>query len=249
MIDRNPGKRAPRGIGLLDGSAIGLCGIVALYGLSQYLDLRSPHLTPRGLALGLVFFAGCAGLITAHGLRTSATRPGPHPMSQVLLLSLGVVFALYVVSSVHYLPLGSTAGTLVGALSGVYLFSGLRASPSPRATSLLAALFLGASVFFVVRDVCFDTLTMGSGTLEPRIRRGAKVSIDKLAFGLRVPFWSQYLVSWGGPERGDLVVFALEDGRLFIKEVLRVDGDRTEVKDIGVVERNRLRGRAASLPG
>src|SRR5205814_2008439 len=133
--------------------------------------------------------------------------------SRVFLLSLGIVLAFNVVSYVHYLPLGWTAGTLVGALAGIYLFSGLRTRPSPRTTSLLVALFLGASVFFVVQDICFDTLTMGSSTLEPRVRQSEKVSINKLAYGLRVPFWSWYLLSWGRPQSGELVVFVLKDGR------------------------------------
>jgi MFS family permease len=233
---------------LVDGGAIALASVAGLYGLSQYLDVRSPHLTAGGLTLGLAFFVACAAILGAHALRSDPdTVPAGRVMLRAVgLLILGVIPALYGVSYLWYLQLGSTAGGLVGSLSGVYLFARLRPRFSRRTTSALAALFLGASIFFLLREVCFDTLTMGSQTLEPRIRQGDKVGINKLAFGLRVPFWSRYLISWASPARGELVAFLLEDGRLFIKEVIRVDGHLLEVKDLGIIQRHRLRGRVVA---
>lgn len=242
-------RQTSQRIGLLDGSAIVLCFIASLYGVSQYLDARSAHVTAGALVLGLMFFGACAGVISVHSVRARAAPRGSVPISRVFLLTLVMVAALYVVSYFRYLPLGQTTGTLVGALSGVYLFTRFRVSFSPHAMSFLAAVFLGASVFFLLRDVCFETLTMGSATLTPRIRQGEKVWINKLAFGLRTPFWSRYLISWDRPATGELVAFLLDDGRLFVKEVLSVDGDLTEVKDLGVVQRSRLRGKVVASSG
>jgi hypothetical protein len=233
---------------LLDGGAITLCVVATVYGVSQYFDVGSPHLTAGGLTLGLIFWAVCAAVIAVHALATSTNTipPSRALRSLVFLLTLGVIPALYGVSYFRYLPLGSTAGLLVGALAGAYLFARFRPRLPRLATSVLAALFLGTSVFFILQDVCFDTLTMGSPTLAPRIRQGDKVAINKLAFGLRVPFWSRYLISWASPARGDLVVFLLEDGRFFVKEVLLVNGNAVEVKDLGIVPRHRLRGRVVT---
>ncbi len=234
-------------IPLLDGGAIALCLVAGLYGVSQYWDVSgSSHLTAGGLILVLVFWIACGSIIATHALTAKHRTMLDSRRLVVFLLTLGVIPTLYAVSYFHYLPVGSTAGMLTGALSGAYLFARFRPRISRHASVVFAALYLGASIFFVLQDVCFDILTMDSQTLTPRIRRGDKVAINKLAFGLRVPFWSRYLISWADPAPGELVVFLLEDGRLFVKEVIRIDGHLTEVKDIGIVRQQRLRGRVVA---
>ena len=136
---------ATRACRLLDGGGIALAIVIGIYGLSQSLDVRSPHLTAGGLILGLALCVACATILGAHALTShpDTVPSGRAILPAVGLLTLCVIPALYGVSYFWYLQLGATAGTLVGSLSGVYLFARLRPRFSRRTASALAALFFG----------------------------------------------------------------------------------------------------------
>lgn len=43
--------------------------------------------------------------------------------------------------------------------------------------------------------------------MEPALRNGTVLFVNKLAFGFRLPFSMQYIVRWAQPESGDILVF------------------------------------------
>ncbi|HEY3451370.1 MAG TPA: signal peptidase I [Myxococcales bacterium] len=83
----------------------------------------------------------------------------------------------------------------------------------------------------VARSSLADHYVVPSGSMLPTVQEGDHIAVDKLAFGLRVPFSHLYL-SGTGPSRFDVVVLeSPEDGStILLKRVVALPGDRVAVK-------------------
>ncbi len=85
------------------------------------------------------------------------------------------------------------------------------------------------AVMILFRSAVADWHQVPSGSMKPGILDGDRVVVDKLAWDLRVPFTTVRVGQWSHPARGDVVTFGNPvDGRLFIKRVVAVPGDRVE---------------------
>ncbi len=88
----------------------------------------------------------------------------------------------------------------------------------------------GLVVFLVLmglfRASVADWYEVPSGSMKPTILEGDRIFVDKRAYDLRVPFTHIHLMTWGNPQRGDIIVFdsAAAHERL-VKRVVGVPGD------------------------
>ena len=82
------------------------------------------------------------------------------------------------------------------------------------------------------RSAVADWNDVPTGSMRPTIIEGDRIFVNKLAYDLRVPFTSWRLAEWGGPGRGDVVVFfsPLDDVRT-VKRVVGLPGDRIEMRN------------------
>jgi signal peptidase I len=81
------------------------------------------------------------------------------------------------------------------------------------------------------RSAVADWNDVPSQSMEPTILVGDRIFVNKLAYDLKVPFTSWHLAEWGGPARGDVVVFfSPVDGRRMVKRVVGVPGDVIELR-------------------
>jgi len=81
-------------------------------------------------------------------------------------------------------------------------------------------------VFTSFRSTVADWNDVPSGSMEPTIFVGDRVFVNKLAYGLKIPFTTIHLMKWSGPQRGEIAVFySPEDGTRLIKRVVGVPGD------------------------
>jgi len=125
---------------------------------------------------------------------------------------------------------------------------------------------LAILIVFGFRSTFYDWNDVPSASMEPTILVGDRIFVNKLAYDLKVPFSSLLgtpwrIASWGGPERGDVVVFfapprwhdsetgawyasrddAPEEaqprlihdrgGRRMVKRVIGLPGDKVEVRN------------------
>src|SRR5919206_3453421 len=71
------------------------------------------------------------------------------------------------------------------------------------AEAILMALLLA----LFIRTFIVQAFKIPSGSMIPTLQIGDHILVNKLAYGVRVPFWEQYLVEFKQVQHGDVVVF------------------------------------------
>ncbi|GBU29520.1 hypothetical protein R84B8_03092 [Treponema sp. R8-4-B8] len=74
--------------------------------------------------------------------------------------------------------------------------------------AILAALFLKLFIF--------DFIIARGHSMEPTIRDGAVLVVSRINYGLQLPS-NKYLLRWGQPKKGEVVVFYTPSGELAVK--------------------------------
>jgi len=97
------------------------------------------------------------------------------------------------------------------------------------AEAILMALLLA----LFIRTFIVQAFKIPSGSMIPTLAIGDHILVNKLSYGIRIPFLEKYLVSFGAPARGDVIVFIYPEDRSkdFIKRVIGVAGDTVEVRN------------------
>src|SRR3954466_5145591 len=89
-----------------------------------------------------------------------------------------------------------------------------------------------AAIVLPLKSAVADWNWVPSGSMKPTILEGDLVFVNKLAYGLKVPFTLQRLAEWDNPARGDIVVFfSPHDGMRLVKRVVAVPGDTIELRN------------------
>ena len=95
----------------------------------------------------------------------------------------------------------------------------------------LCALVVLVVALLAARSSLADHYRVPTGSMRPTVAIDDRVVVNKLAYGLRIPFTDDYLARFGSPERGDIVVLrSPEDGTVLLKRVAGVPGDRVVVR-------------------
>lgn len=83
-----------------------------------------------------------------------------------------------------------------------------------------------------IRSFIVQAFKIPSGSMIPTLQIGDHILVNKLSYGIRSPFWDNYLVHFKEPQRGDVVVFIFPEDRSkdFIKRVIGVEGDTVEIR-------------------
>ncbi|GGI90244.1 signal peptidase I [Shewanella hanedai] len=87
-------------------------------------------------------------------------------------------------------------------------------------------LFIFIILMSVFRSAVADWYTVPTGSMQPTIKEGDRIVVNKMAYDLRVPFTQISLVETGEPERGEIIVFESEAAQnRLIKRVIGLPGD------------------------
>jgi signal peptidase I len=91
---------------------------------------------------------------------------------------------------------------------------------------------LAMAVILPLRSAIADWNDVPSGSMWPTILVGDRIFVDKLAYGLRVPFTKLWISQGEAPRRGDIVTCASPaDGTRLVKRVVGIPGDRISMSD------------------
>lgn len=87
----------------------------------------------------------------------------------------------------------------------------------------------------LLRGFAMELLHVDGVSMEPSIRAGSTLFVNRAAYGLQTPFTNDYIFRWSQPEKGDIVVFRTPGtGRLAVKRVVGTPGERYELTGLGV---------------
>ena len=101
-------------------------------------------------------------------------------------------------------------------------------------SGLREALLLGLMLVGILaaRSTFADHYHVPSGSMEPTLRAGDRVLVDKHAHGLRVPFTTRHIVDGEPVQRGEIVIFDSPlDGTRLIKRIVAVGGDEVVIRN------------------
>jgi signal peptidase I len=95
---------------------------------------------------------------------------------------------------------------------------------------------IGAVVFvaLVLRSFVVEAYQIPSGSMIPTLSVGDRIWVNKLIYGVRLPFSDiKFGVHYREPRRGEIIVFShpKEPDKDLIKRVVGVGGDRIELRD------------------
>jgi signal peptidase I len=121
-----------------------------------------------------------------------------------------------------------------------------RLPPLARRLRDLFPTLITLAVLLFARSSLADHYYVPSESMLPTVEVGDHVMVNKLAYGLRLPFTNRYLTSRRDAERGDVVVLdSPRDGVTLLKRVVARSGDQVEVRDGAL----RLNGRPVRVEG
>ena len=93
----------------------------------------------------------------------------------------------------------------------------------PVLLALLTALVL--KLFF------FDIIIAWGDSMEPAIQSGSVLVINRLRYGLRLPWTRDYLIMWALPKTGEVLLFYTPLGEKAVKRCTAVTGDTVFINE------------------
>lgn len=94
-------------------------------------------------------------------------------------------------------------------------------------------------VIMTIRWLLIEPYVIPSGSMIPTLLINDNVFVNKLKYGVKIPFGNTFIFRWSDLQRGDVVVFRWPENPnvFFIKRVVAVAGDQIEIAD-GVLSVN-----------
>jgi signal peptidase I len=118
-------------------------------------------------------------------------------------------------------------------------------------TEGLGSIFLAILFALTVRWALFEAYVIPSGSMLPSLLIHDHIFVNKLAYGIRVPFGEQWLVKFSEPKRGEVVVFKYPNdmSTFFIKRVVGVPGDKIAFREGKLFINGEVQALSSSLDG
>lgn len=105
-------------------------------------------------------------------------------------------------------------------------------SPWSVRLSLLRSILTFVVIAFMLRASVVEAFKIPSTSMVPTLEVGDHILVNKLSYGLRLPFKAETVFEYREPQRGDVVVFTLPDdpSTNIIKRVIGLPGDEVEIR-------------------
>jgi len=85
----------------------------------------------------------------------------------------------------------------------------------------------------VVRGIALEAFKIPSASMLPTLQIGDYVLVNKLRYGVRVPGTRRWLMRFGMPQPGEIIVFndRRDPSLTYVKRVIALAGDVVEIRD------------------
>jgi len=95
------------------------------------------------------------------------------------------------------------------------------------------ALAVAIILAILIRALFVQAFKIPSGSMIPTLLIGDHILVNKLVYGIRIPFTDARWPKFRDPERGDVIVFVYPEDRTkdFIKRVVAVGDETVEIKN------------------
>lgn len=93
--------------------------------------------------------------------------------------------------------------------------------------------FLAVAVALTIRWAFMEAYVIPSGSMLPSLLINDHIFVNKSVYGIRVPFSEKWMVKFGMPKKGEVIVFKypLDKSTFFIKRVVGTPGDKIFYQD------------------
>ena len=92
---------------------------------------------------------------------------------------------------------------------------------------IFLAIFLGIAIGIVVKIFVADIIIIEGKSMEPRFHSGQIALVNRLAYGLNLPFSDRLALMWSSPKIGDIVIYMIENAQV-IKRCVATGGTALE---------------------
>ncbi|OGQ92135.1 MAG: signal peptidase I [Deltaproteobacteria bacterium RIFOXYA12_FULL_58_15] len=103
----------------------------------------------------------------------------------------------------------------------------------------LESIAIAVLVALLLRSFVVEAFKIPSGSMIPTLAIGDQIFVNKLVYGVRIPFTVTRIVDFSMPQRGEIIVFQcpIPPHEDYIKRVIGLPGDEISVRD-GIVSVN-----------
>jgi signal peptidase I len=89
------------------------------------------------------------------------------------------------------------------------------------------AVLLAFAAALIIKLFLFDLMLVDGRSMNPAIKNGTIVIVNRLQYGFRFPWQKVYLLRWAAPRPGEIVVFYTPEGNLAVKRCDTSDDKNT----------------------
>ncbi len=87
----------------------------------------------------------------------------------------------------------------------------------------------------MLRGFALELFRVDGVSMEPTLQSGKTLFVNRLAYGIQLPFSNAYVLRWSEPRVGELLVFEAPDtGALSVKRVMGAPGAPYELTQTGI---------------